>query len=144
MKYFIRLCYAGIFVFIIFSIIYEVPITDERKAKIQKQEAESEEIKDVAAFKNRCKMKDHIARVYGREIVKARLKSPSSADFPWLTTIVEEYKFAESPDINCYYEVSGIVDSQNTFGGMMRSIFNIKITHFIDTDKWDATSIKLK
>jgi len=41
------------------------------------------------------------------------LKSPSSADFGSTTDVEKVY--------NCVYKISGVVDSQNSFGAMIRS-----------------------
>jgi len=61
--------------------------------------------------------------------VKARLKSPATADFPfWDKKEPRQYKI--NGDSNCHYIVTGYVDSQNGFGAMIRSNYQGTITFF--------------
>ena len=56
-----------------------------------------------------------------QEEVKARLKSPSSADFPWGSDCVT--KISDNT-----YVINSYVDSQNSFGAMLRTNFTCQIT----------------
>jgi len=78
------------------------------------------------------------AYIQSKEYVKSVLNSPSSADF----------------DLNCQTElrndstvlVSGYVDSQNSFGAMIRSTYIVKMKweDSTGTRKWSLIDIDLK
>ncbi len=53
-------------------------------------------------------------------IIKMQLKSPSSADFPFWDRPIVSAKFNDKTQ-KCVYTVSGYLDSQNSFGAMVRS-----------------------
>lgn len=61
-----------------------------------------------------------------QEVIKAILKSPSTAKFPW----VDEWKVAKKDGSTI---VQGYVDSQNSFGAMIRSTFQVTYTNSIVT-----------
>lgn len=68
-----------------------------------------------------------------RELVKERLKSPSTADFPWEPV---GYKM-ESDSVIL---LQGFVDSQNSFGAEIRTKFIIKLKYYggdwADSRRW--------
>ena len=68
-----------------------------------------------------------------REIVKDKLKSPSTADFPWNP---DGIKMISDSTIMLY----GHVDSQNSFGAMIRMQFIIKLKYWggdwADRQRW--------
>lgn len=78
-----------------------------------------------------------MARIMSEELVKQRLKSPSSA------------KFSASPFIellgNKTYSVTGYVDSQNSFGAMIRTRYNAVVRfNYVTGEKesWSLVSFK--
>lgn len=75
------------------------------------------------------------ALTYAQECVKERLKSPSSADFPWGSDCVT--KISENT-----YVINSYVDSQNSFGAMLRTNFTCQIT-LIDDNTYTCDSIEL-
>ena len=63
------------------------------------------------------------------ELVKEQLKSPSTAEFPGTILERDEWKITKNQNI---YFVNSWVDSQNSFGAMIRSDFIIQY-------EWDGT-----
>ena len=62
------------------------------------------------------------AWVCAQELVRENLKSPSTAQFP-------KYSASYVKDLgNNKYEISAYVDSQNSFGAVVRSYFTAKLT----------------
>lgn len=66
------------------------------------------------------------ARVVCEDFVKDRLKSPGSADF------TEQTEVGKYPT----WIARGSVDSQNTFGALMRNQYWCTVTYHPSTDKW--------
>jgi hypothetical protein len=98
----------------------------ERKEKVARLAKDIEE---------RCKSdqaKIH-AYVMAQDPVKQRLKSPSTADFPYINKV----KVLTSGE--CSFEIVGYVDAQNGFGAMIRSNYVAKITR----DKHDDNGWRL-
>lgn len=70
------------------------------------------------------------------EFVKARLKSPASAKFPWYSEdLVKDLG-------NGRYVISAYVDSQNSFGAMLRTNF-VCTVKYIGNDKWELEDLKI-
>jgi hypothetical protein len=63
-----------------------------------------------------------MACVAAQRAVKAKLKSPSTADFPSCGWSLNEYVIHANPELT-KFGVEGHVDSQNGFGAMIRSKF---------------------
>ena len=61
------------------------------------------------------------AIVIAEDVVKSKLKSPSTADF------CSNYEYTVSRSKNTW-TIKGYVDAQNSFGAMLRSDFTVKIT----------------
>ncbi len=74
---------------------------------------------------------------YAEEAVKKRLRSPSTAKFPW-----------QAPDIapidgqKCSWRVTGYVDSQNGFGAMVRSHYSVDVK-IIDAQSATTTAVEI-
>jgi hypothetical protein len=64
-------------------------------------------------------------------IVKARLKAPATAKFPGYTTEREQIKYLG----NNTYSATSWVDSQNSFGALLRKKFTCHFTYGDDTYK---------
>ena len=62
-----------------------------------------------------------VALTAAQECVTERLKSPSSADFPWGSECVT--KISDNT-----YVINSYVDSQNSYGAMIRTNFTCQIT----------------
>lgn len=76
-------------------------------------------------------------KIWARNVVTAVLKAPSTAEFPGgFLSPFDGWGFSRNGNI---YEISSYVDSQNSFGAMIRSDFYLKITWDKSTDE---TTIK--
>jgi len=63
-----------------------------------------------------------MAYIIHQDIVKNLLKSPSTADFPW-----NDYRCSRSTDK--LYRITSYVDSQNGFGAMIRTDYQISLEY---------------
>ena len=78
-----------------------------------------------------------------KEVVLNYLKSPSTAEFPGsFFNPYEGWGFTKNDANN--FEVSGYVDSQNSFGAMLRSDFYMKIYWNKETGKYTASDITIQ
>lgn len=68
-------------------------------------------------------------------IVKNNLKSPSSADFPYKGTVITGDVKKEDLKI-CSFFVGGPVDSQNSFGAIIRSHYAMDLKYVMSSKKW--------
>ena len=78
--------------------------------------------------------------VEAQEIVKAHLKAPKTADFPWS---FDEYKMKENASASTHegytrYKVSGYVDAENSFGVKIRSHFTV-VLDCLDTSYYEIS-----
>lgn len=74
------------------------------------------------------------AWVMAGNFVKRELKSPDSA------------KFGHKPDAysymgDCRHSIIGSVDSQNSFGAMLRSRFSVTMVYLKSENKWKAENL---
>lgn len=72
--------------------------------------------------------------------VKQRLKAPSSAKFPGCGLSLAEYEIRATADKATWW-VEGYVDSQNSYGAMLRREFIVKLT--LDGDNWTPVDVAL-
>jgi hypothetical protein len=93
---------------------------EERKVQHEKSECES----TASAF------------VQAEDFVSKRLKSPSTAKFPWFWNAQIIYLG------NCRHEIHSYVDSQNSFGAMIRTRY-IVILRYAGQDNWVLEDLKL-
>lgn len=63
---------------------------------------------------------------YAKEYVKQRLKAPSTAEFPGTVLEIGEWKVSRNKDV---VTVRSYVDSQNSFGAMIRSNFAVQMSY---------------
>lgn len=76
--------------------------------------------------------KSTIAQLKAEAFIKDKLKSPASADFDWGSTNVWYLK-------DSTFMVKGAVDSQNSFGAMMRTRYEAKVQQ-LDEENWTVLS----
>ena len=69
------------------------------------------------------------------EVVKKRLKSPSTADFPSATEFINHIKSTYEG-----YEINSWVDSQNSFGATVRTYFSVTCVENED-GKWSYKNL---
>lgn len=77
-----------------------------------------------------------MAYVVMEDFVKERLKSPGSADFPGVSEHVNHTKYLG----NQKYQIISWVDSQNSFGALMRTNF-IGVIKQVSKDSWKLLSL---
>ncbi len=75
------------------------------------------------------------AFVASKYFVETKLKSPGSADFPFL-----DYQHAARK--NCQILIRSYVDSQNGFGAMIRSHYDAVLQH--RGGEWQLVSLRIK
>lgn len=77
------------------------------------------------------------ADVFAEDFVKEKLKSPSSAKFA--STSEKTIKEVETN----VWEVSGWVDSENSFGASIRSNFKVKMEYDPEEESWTLKDISI-
>ena len=76
------------------------------------------------------------ALVGSQMVVEDNLKSPSSAEFPYITdSLVVITKIKENE-----YFVTSYVDSENSFGAMIRTFYTCRV--ILDGDKYTVEDLK--
>lgn len=82
---------------------------------------------------------DEIAAfVMSQQFVRDRLKSPSSAKFPFISnaTVIKQP--------GCRFVVRSYVDSQNSFGAMLRTDYVAELELQVDRDNWRLHSLNFQ
>ena len=93
----------------------------KREAEAKEARAERAAAEKKADAEWRCNRDRAGAWTAAKEFVERRLKAPSTAEFPWITsaTIL--------PVEGCMYRVMAYLDAQNSFGAMIRSNWTAKV-----------------
>lgn len=93
---------------------------------------------------------DIMAYVMAQNFVKQELKSPSSAEFPYfdiknsIGALVDSSANEKEQDKNkCHFFAAGYVDSQNSFGAMIRAKFEVYLYYDKATKKWYKKALKI-
>lgn len=81
-----------------------------------------------------------MAFVMSQNFVKQRLKSPASAEFPY----VIDRGVDVSADGKCGFSVLAYVDSQNGFGAMIRSSYRAEIFYNRETKRWSLGDLRIQ
>lgn len=97
--------------------------------------------KDANTSKGSTSPSTSMAGVIAKSFVKQSLKSPSTAEFPWLDI--------KSVDLGSgRFKVSSYVDSQNGFGAQIRSNWIVVLKHKggseSDIRNWELEDIQIK
>lgn len=79
-----------------------------------------------------------MAFVMSQRAVKNQLRSPASAEFPYITDV------SSTRTGECTFTVDAYVDSQNGFGAMLRSRYSVKMTYYPDSKTWSASEMAIK
>lgn len=79
---------------------------------------------------------DVMAYNMAKQFVLQRIKTPSTAKFPWAGDggVIRSYLGS------CTHEIGGYFDAQNTFGAMIRSRYRAKIQK-VDEDNWKVLEL---
>ncbi|WP_340382292.1 hypothetical protein U5640_36305 [Streptomyces sp. SS7] len=85
---------------------------------------------------------DHAAAIICEDFVKQRLKSPSTADFPGVTDADYAKTTTLSDTKPWKYKVTGVVDSQNGFGAIVRSAYVCTVSTK-DNDTWTLNDLDM-
>ena len=134
------------------GLILESP--ENREARLKEQQARGVETARLASVQAKtdaiqakadakaqregaCAGKEVQAYVMTQDAVRSRLKSPSSAEFPWITDVVSAHSGG------CKYEVLAYVDAQNGFGAMLRTTYGARLTFDAESERWRIDSVKL-
>lgn len=77
------------------------------------------------------------AFLISQEFIERRLKAPTTAKFPtfWDKGVGVKY------DGQCTHEVGAYVDSQNSFGAMLRIPYYVKLQNEKGTNNWNALKV---
>lgn len=105
-----------------------------RQAEDAKKAAEEKARDDEKACSS-----DISAFVMSQTFVKQRLKAPSTADFPYMTSDGVKTNYLG----DCTHQVLAYVDSQNSFGAKIRTRYYVKLKNEKGTDSWELLDIKL-
>lgn len=87
----------------------------------------------------KCTDKIH-AFVMSQEFVKKRLKAPSSAEFPYISSEGVSVIYLGE----CKHNISAYVDAQNSFGAKIRTRYSAQIQYDKGTDKWWLLAIEFQ
>ncbi len=116
-----------VLVFVVFFIVFKAcspgqPVVIDENTKIE----------------NACKKKTIEAKVMAESFLKDKLVSPSTAEFSGIL----DTKIAPIED--CSYKVIGFVDSQNSFGGQIRSSYIAIVQYNLEKDSWNLKDSLIK
>lgn len=88
-------------------------------------------------------VKNSMLYVIAQEAVKQELKSPSTANFPYSSEAIFIGGLTDS-----IYNVGSYVDSQNGFGAMIRSDFNVRLKYkggeMDDYKNWQVLRVNIR
>lgn len=87
----------------------------------------------------RCQGDTGMAWSMAKQFIEPRLKSPSTAEFPWPHTDSMVFPTGKG----CTYQIKSYVDAQNSFGATIRSHFTAKI-EYLGNGKWHLSDLKFK
>lgn len=113
---------------------------EQRNAALLKWNEEQASIAEKKAKKDANEQVAMRACEEAKLAVKAKLKTPSRAEFPGCVFGADKYSIRASPDMKTVW-VEGYVDSQNSYGAMLRSVFMVKLTH--DPSTGEFTKVKV-
>lgn len=121
----IRTVLGGILGLIILSSIIG---NDVNKAKVNKMTPEE-----------KCRGDEYYAGSRAQELVRERLKAPSTAEFSSPSQISSSLDGSG----DCIYEVRSNVDAQNSFGAQIRGDYYVKLKWKMGVDEWYLLDIRM-
>jgi predicted nucleic acid-binding Zn ribbon protein len=77
-----------------------------------------------------------MAYIRAKEVVRQRLKSPSTAEFP-------DSNFTSVQTSPCVFKVNGFVDAQNAFGAKIRAPYSLEIEYSPSKDSWTTRNVRV-
>lgn len=114
--------------------LQDSPLTDKQLADIKTKE---EDAKRLSRLKRNTQVDKAEVITTAKMFVERGLKSPQSAKFPWS---FDDYHVTVYG--NQTYSVRGFVDSQNSFGAMLRSNFVVKFKK-VSEDRFELVDIQI-
>lgn len=118
----------------------EIKKIDDEKALRLKQEQENAAIKRKEKHAKECGEKNEIlAYVMSQEFVKRRLKAPATAEFPDYSTKITTRALGD-----CKYKIIAYVDSQNSFGALLRATYSATMLHNYETSEWAVLELDIQ
>ncbi len=78
-----------------------------------------------------------MAYVMSQNFVKQRLKSPSSAKFPYKPS-------AQSYSGDCRHSIVGTFESQNSFGAMLGGTYSVTMIYLPNEKTWRAENLQIQ
>lgn len=125
-------CFAAYLV--ISSAVVEASKTPEQRAA---EKAEKEKAAQAAAYEKACGSKNNgMAFVMMQKPIRARLRSPSSASFPYQPDAIV-------PIGNCRFRMVSYVDAQNGFGATLRTRWSGTIQFNVGSNTWTAIEVNV-
>ena len=114
----------------------------EQARAVERQQAEVDAAKQAKedaklARLDACSSVEGQAFAVSQDAVRAKLKAPSTASFPW-TPIQAQHTG------DCKFQVLAYVDAQNGFGAMIRSNYMATLTYVPETKGWRVTAVRLE
>ncbi|MBX3575474.1 MAG: hypothetical protein KF694_24290 [Mesorhizobium sp.] len=114
----------------------------EQSRAVERTQAEIEAAKQAKedaklARLDACSGVEGQAFAVSQDAVRAKLKAPSTASFPW-TPIRAQHTG------DCKFQVLAYVDAQNGFGAMIRSNYIATLAYSPETKGWRVTSVQLE
>lgn len=82
------------------------------------------------------------AFVMSQNFVKQRLKSPSTATFPYINDAGVKV-FQDEPLTECKHVISAFVDAQNGFGGTVRNRYTVTMQKVPGKNAWRAVNLAI-
>ncbi len=112
----------------------QIRAVERQRAEVEAAKQANEDAK--TARLEACTAAEYKAYMQSQAAVRARLKAPSTASFPW-TPVLSKHTG------DCKFEVLAHVDAQNGFGAMIRTAYVSALTYDPDTERWQVKMVKM-
>jgi|GEM_PF-2165574 len=112
---------------------------EQERLRIKVEKIEREKAEELAAEREEECKSDYTHYYMAKKFVKRYLKSPSTAEFPSSNDSDVRVEYVG----NCVHKIWGYVDSQNSFGAIIRTPYYVEIKNEIVDDKWSLLDIKM-
>ncbi|WP_350545847.1 hypothetical protein [Pseudoalteromonas sp. 5-MNA-CIBAN-0065] len=112
---------------------------EKESLRIKTEKIEREKAEELAAEREEECKSDYTHYYMAKKFVKRYLKSPSTAEFPSSNDSDVRVEYVG----NCVHKIWGYVDSQNSFGAIIRTPYYVEIKNEIVDDKWSLLDINM-
>lgn len=118
-------------------LVEEAKASHARKLAAEAAAEEARVRRAEAEYERNCGERQvPMAFVMIQKPVRAKLRSPSTASFPYKPTV-------GMPLDKCRFRITSYVDAQNGFGAMIRTPWTGVIEYLPDTNRWRAHEIRV-